>query len=266
MKLKIFLIIVVYCTLCLSLVFHPRLLKKNYVIAVIGDSMVDTMGTKLPYLTHTLKVRYPKVNITFYNYGIGAENIETGLRRFDDSFAYQDRRYPSISELNPDLIIVGSWAYNPFSNHDSTKHEEMLAMIIHKSKKITTNVYVLKEIGPLENKFGKGQVSLGWGEEGTVNHVVKIRELLANVDKVSYKERVSMIDVYSISQKVDSKLTQETYISEYDGIHPSSIGHYLTAEIIANTITFPLLPISQVIQNQEQFFLTYSLPKIKILN
>lgn len=265
MNSKIFLILIIYIAICLGVVFHPRLLKKNYVIAVIGDSMIDTMGTNLPFLTQTLKIRYPEVNFTFYNYGIGAENVATGLTRFDNSYTYQDRSYPPISSLRPDVIIIGSWAYNPFSNYDSVKHKEMLSSIIQKAKKISTNVYLLKEINPIEKKFGNGLMSLGWDEEATIKHVTHIRELLANLDNVSKEEDIPLIDVYQLSQKVDSNETRESYISEYDGIHPSSVGHFLTAETITNTIIFPFLPISQVFQHPEQFFLTYSLPKIDIL-
>ena len=37
--------------------------------------MVDTMGTNLPYLDKYLKNYYPLMSFSFFNYGIGSENI-----------------------------------------------------------------------------------------------------------------------------------------------------------------------------------------------
>jgi ABC-type proline/glycine betaine transport system ATPase subunit len=48
----------------------------KFTIAILGDSMVDTMGTDLPYLRQALEKHFPNTEFNLLNYGIGAENIE----------------------------------------------------------------------------------------------------------------------------------------------------------------------------------------------
>lgn len=49
----------------------PKPSKSTYTIAIIGDSMADTMGESMEYLQESLKARYPQTNFNLYNYGIG---------------------------------------------------------------------------------------------------------------------------------------------------------------------------------------------------
>src|SRR3989344_214775 len=88
--------------------FQPVSTKSLYTIAVIGDSMVDTMGEVLEYLDEALKNKYPDNKFLLYNYGTGAQNVETGLTRFATHFKYQSPDYPALPELKPHLLIVPS--------------------------------------------------------------------------------------------------------------------------------------------------------------
>ena len=128
--------------------------KKSYLIAAIGDSMVDTMGSSLDYLAKSLKKKYPNTNFAYYNYGKGAENVEEALARFDKPFSYFERNYPPISHLNADILIVGSYAYNPLIPHNKDKHWQLLASLIQKAK--DTGVKVI-------------EVNLSCPNEGTNN-------------------------------------------------------------------------------------------------
>ena len=116
--------------------------KNTYTIAVFGDSMVDTMGERMEYLEHALKDKYPKTTFKLYNYGVGSQNVEEGLARFGKEFNYQTRSYTSLPVLAPDVVILGSFSYNPFSPYDRNKHWLTYAKLIQEAKRTGADVYV----------------------------------------------------------------------------------------------------------------------------
>ncbi len=204
--------------------------KNSYSIAVYGDSMVDTMGERLEYLEHSLKRLYPSVNFTLYNYGKGSENVEMGLERWNSRLDYQDRHYPSISEVRPDIIILGSFAYNPFSPYERDRHWTGLTKLVEQAKATGAAVYMLAEIAPLRNNFGKGPNGVNWDESTAYEHSGRIVEQLENAVSLSRNLNVGLIDVFHASGG------NAAYVNSSDGIHPSVAGHELTADIIARTI------------------------------
>lgn len=211
--------------------------KKTYTIVVVGDSMVDTMQTSFPFLTEALERAYPGIDFKLYNYGIGAENIEAGLRRFDQLYTYKDRNFSSIAKLNPDIIIVGSWAYNPFAPHDPYKHKQILTQLVQKAKKTGAQVYLLKEIAPLGKEFGRGVRGVNWDETQAEQHAQKILSQLYNVDAVATEQQVPVINAYDPSKTPGSQYGQLMNTSESDGIHASPTGHRFMAKTISETIT-----------------------------
>lgn len=204
--------------------------KNSYSIAVYGDSMVDTMGERLEYLEHSLKRLYPSVNFTLYNYGIGAQHVETGLGRWNSRLDYQDRHYPSIVDVRPDIIVLGSFAYNPFSPYERDRHWVGLTKLIETAKSVTSNVYVLAEIAPLRSNFGKGPNGVNWDENTAYTHSGRIIEQLENAVGLGRTLNVPVIDAFHASGG------NATYVNPSDGIHPSVSGHEFTADMIAKTI------------------------------
>lgn len=204
--------------------------KSSYSIAVYGDSMVDTMGERLEYLEHSLTKLYPGVNFTLYNYGKGSENAEMGLNRWNNKLDYQDRHYPSIVDVKPDIIIMGSFAYNPFSPYIRDRHWTALTKLIEAAKIITPNVYALAEINPLRKDFGKGPNGVNWDENTAFTHSGHIVEQLENAVSLSKNLNVGLIDVFHAS------IGKIGLNNPGDGIHASVFGHEFTADIIAKTI------------------------------
>lgn len=214
----------------------PVNLKKDmYTIAIIGDSMVDTMGDDLEYLKKELQSKYPGVAFVMYNYGKGSENVVEAINRFGDRYSYKSRTYPPLSDSNADILIVGSYAYNPLFR-EGQNHWLSLADLIQRSKQITPKVYVLAEIAPLQIGFGEGEGGVNWPLEISIPHVEKIVSGLNNAIGLAETLEVGLIDVYSKSRGADG-YGLSTYVSSHDGIHPSIEGHELTAQIIANTLT-----------------------------
>lgn len=210
--------------------------KSSYKIAIFGDSMVDTMGENLDYLQVSLKKRYPKITFHYYNYGIGSQNVAEGLARFHIPLNYKERNFPSMSQLLPDIIIIGSFAYNPFYPFDREKHWTNLSTLIQEAKNTGADVYVLAEIAPLRKDFGKGPNGVNWAEDTAEEHSKNIITLLENAIYLSKDHhKIPIINAYS-KTKVNGKFGSKKYVDPNDGIHPSIEGHKLMAELIASTI------------------------------
>jgi len=211
--------------------------KASYTIAIFGDSMVDTMGEELEYLQKTLTNKYPQNKFNLYNYGIGGQNVEQGLARFESTFVNRERQYPPIPALAPDILIIGSFAYNPFSIHDRNRHYSLLRELVAKAKNVSSNVYLLAEIAPLKIGFGKGKNGVNMPENDAFQHASHIVEQLDDVINLSTAENIPLINVYYKS-RLDGSFGDPYFVNKDDGIHPSVAGHYLTAESIGERITF----------------------------
>lgn len=205
--------------------------KAYYSIAIFGDSMVDTMGENLEYLQETLANKYPGTKFNLYNYGIGGQNIEQGLARFESPFLNRERNFPALPTLNPDILILGSFAYNPFSTHDRNKHYDLLKDLVNKSKTLSSKIYLLAEIAPLKIGFGKGNNGVNMPENAAYEQSIHIIEQLDDVINLSTSENIPLINTYYIS-RIDGKFGDPYYVDPDDGVHPSVAGHSLIAETI----------------------------------
>lgn len=213
----------------------PKLTKSTYSIAIFGDSMVDTMGENLEYLEKSLNARYPQTNFKLYNYGIGGQNIAEGLARFDQSFSYQTRNFPPLSQLKPDILVIASFAYNPFPQHNRDRHWQTLTDLVNRAKNSGSAVYMLAEIAPLKTGFGKGPGGINWPEDIATTHASHIVEQLQNAVNLSKNLGIPLIDAFDKS-KVYGNYGETIFVSSHDGIHPSAEGHIFTADVIATTI------------------------------
>ena len=215
----------------------PQPTKPGYSIAIIGDSMVDTMGESLEYLQKSLTARYPKTTFKLYNFGIGGQNVAQGLARFDQPFSYQTRNFPPLSQLKPDIIIVASFAYNPFPPHDRNRHWLTLTELVNRAKTTGSSVYMLAEIAPLQSGFGKGPGGINWPENLAHDQALHIIEQLQNAVNLSKSLGVPLIDAFDKS-KISGNYGESTYVNSNDGIHPSVEGHLFMADLIATTLKF----------------------------
>lgn len=223
-------------TLGVSTTANPKPAKTSYSIAIYGDSFVDTMGENLEYLQGSLKRRYPNLTFNFYNYGIGSQNVQQGVERFDSAFDYKTRHYPPITSLHPDIIIIGSFGYNPFSPHDRNRHWQVLTQLVQKAKNTGSTVYMLAEVAPLKNGFGKGPGGVNWGDDAANLQAQHITQQLQNAVYLARDHlKVPLIDAYNPST-VDGTFGNPKYVNKNDGIHPSELGHQFMADLIAKTI------------------------------
>ena len=209
--------------------------KASYTIAIFGDSMVDTMGENLEYLQGILANKYPQTKFNLYNYGIGGQNVEQGLGRFESSFVNRERQYSPLPQLTPDVLIIGSFAYNPFSSHDRNRHYTLLRELIAKAKNVSSNVYLLAEIAPLKTGFGKGKNGVNMADNVALEQANHIIEQLDDVINLSKAENIPLINVYYES-RIEGSYGNPYFVNRDDGIHPSEAGHLFTAELIVTNI------------------------------
>lgn len=211
----------------------------NISIAIFGDSMVDVMGTNLPYLREELQKFFPLAKYQLYNYGIGAQNIEQGKQRLEQAYHYKDRQYPSIMELNPDVIIIDSFAYNPFkekTEDELYQHWANLASIIDLANNNTrSKIIILATIAPNKEKFGQGPQGLNWPPNTAWQQAVKINNYLLNTIKYAKANDLPLIDVYhqTLLSNGEGNLN---YINPNDHIHQNEAGNQLLAKNIAEAI------------------------------
>lgn len=215
---------------------QPILTRDHYSIALIGDSMVDTMGDNGDYLRFELAKKYPNVQFVIYNYGKGARNVEQGLADFHEPFSYKDRNYNSIDTVKPDIIIVGSFAYNPFNPHDRNHHWLKYTQLVQEAQKITPHTYMLAEIAPVRTGFGLTPNGVAWDPQSAWSHTGKILEQLQNVLSLSQTLHIPAIDAYTPSLKEGGTEGRRELINTSDNIHPSVAGHEFIAKKIVEKI------------------------------
>jgi lysophospholipase L1-like esterase len=209
--------------------------KNHYSIALYGDSMIETMGS-LSLLSSTLIKKYPEVSFSLYNFGIGSQNIQQGLNRLNQPLNRDTRQYSSIIDLKPDIIILGSFAYNPFYPYDKKEYQMVLTQLISQLKQITSNVYLLAEMAPLKNNFGKGPGGVNWPDDMAYEHATRIIEQMETAIQTANEMKIPVINVYEATRNNIDKASDPKLVSSYDGIHPSALGHQLIAKFIAAII------------------------------
>ncbi len=212
------------------------LTKKEYVIAAIGDSMIETMGNSLDYLQRDLENRYPGTKFTMYNYGIGGEKVTGGLWRLNKPYDLGSRHFPPLSELRPDILIVGSYAYNPFDIPNPTVHRNQLAELVNQARQISGKVYMIAEIAPLKDGFGTGPGGVNWPEALADEQTAEIENQMQNVFGIAKTLTVPVIDIYNKSKVFGSNYGNTKYVSSHDNIHPSVEGESFMARVIVDSL------------------------------
>ncbi len=206
-------------------------------IAVLGDSMVDTMGEHLPYLDRALKEYYPNYFFNLLNYGAGATNIEYGIYRLTNDHQYLDEPVPSLISTNPDIVIVESFAYNPWGGEKSDLDRHWLAMakVVDILKAQTkAKILFLSTIAPNKANFGAGPAGVNWGKDQAWEHAEKISKYLENTLAFASSQNISVVDAYHPS--IVGGHGNLELINPGDHIHPSVAGCQFVADLIAKKL------------------------------
>ncbi len=211
--------------------------KSFYTIALLGDSMTDTLGRDLPHLKNLLQNEYPSVNFALLNYGFGATDMTSGLNRLTNSTTYLGVYYPPIISYYPDIIVVESFAYNHWGGEKSDLDRQWLtiAKIIDtiKEKSPESKIILASSIAPDYRTFGDGV--LNWPENLKWDSALVTKAYLQNMINFATSEKYPLADAFHPS--LDSEGNGKgQYINQGDHIHPSDEGKLLYSQKILEAI------------------------------
>lgn len=218
----------------------PRKTKKSTMtISLVGDSMTDTLGPEAGGLGNKLRATYPATQFTIINHGVGAENIDSGLKRLTNSYSYLGKDRPSVVSQKPDVIIVESFGYNPYSIPDGalTRHWLQLASVIDviKLHLPETKIMLAATIAPNWNVFGDGAPFINYSAEEKKAKVETIKSYIINAIKFAQSQKLPLADAFhpTLDGTGNGKVG---YINGGDHIHYSDSGRSFMATIMANAI------------------------------
>ena len=196
-------------------------------VAVLGDSMIQTMGEGLPHLNSALKKYYPEANFTLLNYGIGATDIESGLNRL-----------PEILNQNPNVVVIESFAYNHWNNTqtDLDRQWQTLAKILQTIKSQSqAKIILAAAIAPDQNTLCDGIEGINLIPQQKWEKAQTIKAYLQNLVYFANSQGYPLADAYHASLDVTSN-GKSKYINAGDHLHPSEAGKTLMAQKIAEAI------------------------------
>ncbi|OGD86454.1 hypothetical protein A2Z23_00625 [Candidatus Curtissbacteria bacterium RBG_16_39_7] len=211
---------------------------RSVTIALLGDSMVDTLGRDLSSLYQNLSQYYPKVTFNLLNYGVGAQKAEEALTQLNQEHNYQNQKLPAPLSANPDIVVIESFAYNhPPGTEEGFKSRRLtLAKIISEIKSKThAEVIVLATIAPNDQIFALDAPGINWDGNQRKIEAQAVRSFIEDAIKYANEAGLPIIDAYTPSLDAN-KNGKEIYINPVDNIHPSQAGIELVSDLIAQRI------------------------------
>lgn len=204
-------------------------------IALFGDSMMDTMGTSSPYIVDAMKEYFPNRPAAILNYGIGAQNAKAAALRVSQPYEYKDRSYPTLGSSGAQIIIIESFAYNPLDTTEMSDYQASLRIIIQEAQKSGAKVAFLATIAPIKTNFGKGPGGVNWPSDQAWNHATKIQQFMEAGITVARELNIPIIDVYHKTLQANGE-GLPNLVSSHDGIHPSEAGHQVVAKMLIEAL------------------------------
>lgn len=219
--------------------FRHRTRQTSYRIAIIGDSMVDTLGPEIGGLKNRLNSIYPKTHFTLLNYGVGATNIDYGLARLTQNYEYLGKSYQSLVSERPDIVVIESFAYNPYSFSVGAidKHWLQLAAMVDSVRRHlpAAGLVIAATIAPDAATFGDGAPGINFDPNQKQEKVNLIKQYLDSTVKFAQSQKLALADAYhpSLDKNGNGK---DMYINSGDHIHYSDAGRTLMAQKITEAI------------------------------
>lgn len=212
--------------------------KRTMTIAILGDSMTDTLGPELPEIRQRLTAHYPGSTVTLLNYGVGGTNIEYGIRRISEGYEYLGQRNPALATRQPDVVVIESFAYNPIPDEPDqlTRHWMDLAKAVDTVRAAIPDarIAIAATIAPNSRIFCDGASGLSFSPEEKSSRTTLIKSLLDNTVRFARGEHLPLADAYHPSLVYGEGNTR--YINAGDHIHYSPEGRAFFSGIIAETI------------------------------
>ena len=211
---------------------------KKITVALLGDSMIDTLEPDFPQLTSALMLFYPNTEFTMLNYGVGSSNIEYGLHRLKNEYDYLDKHHSSLISQKPDIVVIESFGYNNFGNTPAGLDQQWLAIgqiVSTLQKELPESKIVLAAtVAPNSSFFAKGAAGIELSSQERVEKTQTINKYLENIVNFATSQQLPLADAYHPS--LDGTEGKREFINASDNIHPSKTGAQLFADVIAQAI------------------------------
>lgn len=210
--------------------------KKSYTISLVGDSMLETCLPGCPYLYDAIHSLYPTLGFKIYNDSVGARDIEAGLSRLTSEYEHNGVQKPVL--LNePDMVVVESFAYNPWSSSQSDldKYWLVISHIVDTIRAQGRKVIFLATIAPNSAVYAKTSAGASWSEQERWDRAKTVKLYLETFVNFAKNQKIPLVDVYheSLDTRGEGDLT---YINKSDYIHPSVAGFRFIADRLARGI------------------------------
>lgn len=207
-------------------------------IAVLGDSMIDTLGPNIPQLQKALTQYYPHKKIKILNYGASATTIEYALFRLTNNYQYLGKTVPSLISQNPDVVVIESFAYNNFGNNQTgfDKQSGFLNNIITTihDKLPKANILLTSTFAPNSLIFTNGSQNTPLNALEKVERTTTIKNYLENFITYAKNKHLPYADAYhpSLIQNEGNR----DFINSKDNIHPSVYGGEFFCDTLAKAL------------------------------
>jgi lysophospholipase L1-like esterase len=213
--------------------------KSTVTIALLGDSMMDTLGPNAPHLASVLKKTYPNTTVVIKNVGVGGKPIDDGIERITNGYTYLGSSYPSLASLHPDVVVVESFGYNPTGNDQGAidHHWLELARAIDsiRANLPDAKIVIAATIAPNASRFGDGAPGIAFSSEDKVQRTETIKKYIETAIKFAKSEHIPLADAYDASMDTSGN-GKLVYINSGDHIHYSDAGRSLMGSKIAGAI------------------------------
>lgn len=206
-------------------------------LALIGDSMIDTLSENV--CQNSLKKYFPTTKFNFLKYGYGSTNIESAAKRLTETTTYLNQNNPSILSQNPDIILIESFAYNNFGNSQSgiNRQSQALQNIINIIKNLSpdTKILLASTIAPNSVTFANGSKDIYYSSLEKIEKTTTIKLYLQNLISFAQKNDLPLADSFHPSLFGQDGL--DDLINKTDNIHPSELGSELFCDTVAKSLS-----------------------------
>ncbi|MDD3999050.1 MAG: SGNH/GDSL hydrolase family protein [Candidatus Shapirobacteria bacterium] len=205
-------------------------------LALLGDSMIDTLSEDI--CLSSLQKYFPTTKFNLFNYGYGSSTIESATKRLGEDTIYLDKVNPALLSLNPDIIVIESFAYNNFGNSEKgiERHSQALDEIttLIKEKSPSSKIVLASTIAPDSINFASGIKNMQFSALEKIEKTNTIKLYLQNLINFAYKNNLPLSDAFHPSLFGQNGLSE--LIDPVDHLHPSAFGSELFCDTLGKSL------------------------------
>ena len=201
--------------------------------------MTQTAGDGCPALTAELATEYPDKKFEIINQGVGGTRVGYGLWRLTNEYKIEKKKFPPLVSLNPDLVILESFAYNNATDgllgdegleHFRDMHCKIVDTIREKTK---ADIIFVVTIAPDVDHFIESVPCFYNTPKSILRSMAEERmRYLEEAIKIADDLSLPLVNVYAATLDAkDAGTPLRTFITPEDWIHPGPKGHELTARL-----------------------------------